>query len=128
MRKSYLVTTTLLFISISAFAQDRTYVAPDVNIISVTPVQGSGLDIDRVPGKIQTINRDQLGKKKNLSITETLNRETTGISLFNLNSSPMQNDINFRGYVGGPLLGTAQSIDVYQNGMRINESFGEVVQ
>ena len=26
----------------------------------------------------------------------------------------MQNDINFRGYVGGPLLGTAQSIAVYQ--------------
>ena len=48
--------------------------------------------------------------------------------MFNLNSSPMQNDINFRGYVGGPLLGTAQSIAVYQNGMRINESFGEVVQ
>ena len=119
---------TLGLISKNVLAQDKTYVAPDVNIISVTPVQGSGLDIDRVPGKIQTINRDQLGKKKNLSITETLNRETTGISLFNLNSSPMQNDINFRGYVGGPLLGTAQSIAVYQNGMRINESFGEVVQ
>ncbi len=109
-------------------SQERTYVAPDVNIISVTPVQGSGLSIDRVPGKIQTISRDQIGKKKNFSITETLNRETTGISLFNLNSSPMQNDINFRGYVGGPLLGTAQSIAVYQNGMRVNESFGEVVQ
>ena len=40
----------------------------------------------------------------------------------------MQNDINFRGYVSGPLLGTAQSIAVYQNGMRVNESFGEVVQ
>ena len=34
------------------FSQDRTYVAPDVNIISVTPVQGSGLNIDRVPGKM----------------------------------------------------------------------------
>ena len=106
----FILAFTFGFISKNILAQDRTYVAPDVNIISVTPVQGSGLDIDRVPGKIQTINRDQLGKKKNLSITETLNRETTGISLFNLNSSPMQNDINFRGYVGGPLLGTAQSI------------------
>ena len=48
--------------------------------------------------------------------------------MFNLNSSPMQNDINFRGYVSGPLLGTAQSMAVYQNGMRVNESFGEVVQ
>ena len=128
MNKNSLKIFALSCISTFALAQDKTYVAPDVNIISVSPVQGSGLDIDRVPGKIQTINRDQLGKKKNLSITETLNRETTGISLFNLNSSPMQNDINFRGYVGGPLLGTAQSIAVYQNGMRINESFGEVVQ
>ena len=110
MKKCYTITIAISLISTYTLAQDRTYVAPDVNIISVTPVQGSGLDIDRVPGKIQTINRDQLGKKKNLSITETLNRETTGISLFNLNSSPMQNDINFRGYVGGPLLGTAQSI------------------
>ena len=108
--------------------QNDVFVAPDVNVISVTPVQGSGLDIDRVPGKIQSIGREQIDKKKNFSITETLNREASGISLFNLNSSPMQNDINFRGYVGGPLLGTAQSIAVYQNGMRVNESFGEVVQ
>ncbi len=126
--QKFLTFSFFLFSSGVCFSQDKTFVVPDVNIISVTPVQGSGLSIDRVPGKIQTISREQIGKKKNLSITETLNRETTGISLFNLNSSPMQNDINFRGYVGGPLLGTAQSIAVYQNGMRINESFGEVVQ
>ena len=124
--KKLLITLGVFTASI-VYSQD-TFVAPDVDIISVSPVQGSGLSIDRVPGKIQTLSRDQLGKKKNFSITETLNRESTGISLFNLNSSPMQNDINFRGYVGGPLLGTAQSIAVYQNGMRINESFGEVVQ
>ena len=40
----------------------------------------------------------------------------------------MQNDINLRGYVAGPLLGTAQALAIYQNGMRVNESFGEVVQ
>ncbi len=127
MKKNVVLVLVTLFPFFTS-SQDNTYVAPDVNIISVTPVQGSGLSIDRVPGKIQTISRDQLEKKKNFSIAETLNRETTGISLFNLNSSPMQNDINFRGYVGGPLLGTAQSIAVYQNGMRVNESFGEVVQ
>ena len=127
--KSNIVFFVLIALSYSfSHSQDKTYVAPDVNIISVTPVQGSGLNIDRVPGKVQSINRQQVGKKKNFSITETLNREASGISLFNLNSSPMQNDINFRGYVGGPLLGTAQSIAVYQNGMRVNESFGEVVQ
>ena len=45
------------------YSQDS-IIAPDVDIISVSPVQGSGLSIDRVPGKIQTLSRDQLGKKK----------------------------------------------------------------
>ena len=62
MNKNYLQVLALSLSSTLVFAQDKTYVAPDVNIISVTPVQGSGLDIDRVPGKIQTINRDQKGR------------------------------------------------------------------
>lgn len=109
-------------------AQDKEYQAPDVNIISVTPVQGSGISLDRVPSNIQVIRQDDLDDKKNFSVVETLNRKAAGISISNLNSSPMQNDINFRGYVAGPLLGTAQAMAIYQNGMRVNESFGEVVQ
>ena len=112
----------------TAFAQDNVYVAPDVDIISVSPVQGSGIRLDRVPSNIQTISESELNDKKNLSITDTLNKKAAGISISNLNSSPMQNDINFRGYVAGPLLGTAQALAIYQNGMRVNESFGEVVQ
>ena len=37
-------------------AQDKTYLTPDVNIISVTPVQGSGLSLDRVPEKFRHWN------------------------------------------------------------------------
>ena len=103
-------------------------VTPDVNVISVTPVQGSGVSLDRIPSNIQTINNEDLDDNNFFSVTESLNKKTAGVSISNLNSSPMQNDINFRGYVAGPLLGTAQALAVYQNGMRVNESFGEVVQ
>ena len=119
-------TITLSFTQVES--QEETYIAPDVNIISITPVQGSGMNIDRVPSNVQNFSEDSLSKKKNFSVVETLNREAAGISISNLNSSPMQNDINFRGYVAGPLLGSAQAMAIYQNGMRINESFGEVVQ
>ncbi|MEE2694869.1 MAG: TonB-dependent receptor [Pseudomonadota bacterium] len=118
----------LLFFSLNINAQENTYVAPDVNIISVTPVQGAGISLERVPSNVQTFSEELLSEKKNFSVVETLNREATGISISNLNSSPMQNDINFRGYVAGPLLGSAQAMAIYQNGMRVNESFGEVVQ
>ncbi len=119
---------TSLFAINEVSSQERTYVAPDVNVISVTPVQGSGISLERVPSNVQSFGVDALSKKKNFSVVETLNREANGISISNLNSSPMQNDINFRGYVSGPLLGTAQAMAIYQNGMRVNESFGEVVQ
>ena len=117
-----------LFVTSHLSAQDKTYVAPDVNVISVSPVQGSGINIERVPSNIQSFDVESLTKKKNFSVVETLNREAAGISISNLNSSPMQNDINFRGYVSGPMLGSAQALAIYQNGMRVNESFGEVVQ
>ena len=85
----------IFFFGISAHAQDKTYVAPDVNIISVTPVQGAGISLERVPSNVQTFSEEVLSEKNNFSVVETLNREATGISISNLNSSPMQNDINF---------------------------------
>ncbi len=124
----FLFSVFSLFFPFITKSQDKTYVAPDVNIISVTPVQGAGIDLGRVPSNVQTFSDKTISNNKNFSIVETLNREATGISISNLNSSPMQNDINFRGYVAGPLLGTAQAMAIYQNGMRVNESFGEVVQ
>ena len=124
----YLIIGSAVFALSKASAQDKTYVAPDVNVISVSPVQGSGINIERVPSNIQSFDVESLTKKKNFSVVETLNREAAGISISNLNSSPMQNDINFRGYVSGPMLGSAQALAIYQNGMRVNESFGEVVQ
>ena len=65
-KKSSIYIIYIISISISslAYSQEKTYLTPDINIISVTPVQGSGMSIDRVPGKIQTINRESIGKKK----------------------------------------------------------------
>ena len=124
----FLITGVSLSLFSNPSAQEKTFVAPDVNVISVTPVQGSGMNVERVPSNVQNFGLESLTKKKNFSVVETLNREAAGISVSNLNSSPMQNDINFRGYVSGPMLGSAQALAIYQNGMRVNESFGEVIQ
>ena len=39
----------------------------------------------------------------------------------------MQPDFNFRGFTASPLLGLPQGLAVYQNGMRMNEPFGDTV-
>ena len=46
------------------YSQEEILAAPDVNVISVSPVQGSGLDIERVPGKVQILNRESLIKRR----------------------------------------------------------------
>ena len=38
-----------------------------------------------------------------------------------------QRDLQYRGFEASPVNGAAQGIAVYQNGVRINESFGDIV-
>src|SRR6202034_1637470 len=40
---------------------------------------------------------------------------------------PFQPDIWYRGFVASPVLGTSEGLAVYQNGVRINEAFGDTV-
>jgi len=41
--------------------------------------------------------------------------------------NPFQQSLNFRGFAASPLLGTPQGVSVFQDGVRINEAFGDVV-
>ena len=43
-------------------------------------------------------------------------------------TNPFQPTLRFRGFSASPLLGLPQGIAVYQNGVRINEPFGDTVQ
>ena len=50
-----------------------------------------------------------------------------GVSLSSQTGNEFQLDFNYRGYVASPVIGTPQGLAVYQNGVRINEVFGDVV-
>ena len=81
----YFLIINLIYICCAsvAYSQEDIYLSPDVNIISVTPVQGSGISLDRVPSNIQIIRKSDLDEKKNFSVVETLNRKAAGISISN---------------------------------------------
>ncbi len=40
---------------------------------------------------------------------------------------PFQPNVQFRGFVASPVAGTPQGLAVYQNGVRVNEAFGDTV-
>ncbi|MFD2450841.1 hypothetical protein [Ideonella paludis] len=44
-----------------------------------------------------------------------------------IQGSPFQGDLSFRGYRASGLLGAPQGLSVYLDGVRVNEPFGDVV-
>ena len=54
-------------------------------------------------------------------------RGLPGVALGDQTGNQFQLDINYRGFVSSPVLGTPQGLAVYQNGVRINEVFGDIV-
>jgi len=50
-----------------------------------------------------------------------------GVTVNEVQGSPFQVDVNYRGQRLSPLLGTAQGLSLYLDGMRLNQPFGDVV-
>jgi iron complex outermembrane receptor protein len=60
-------------------------------------------------------------------LLQAMTRSLPFTSLTNQSGNPYQQDFNYRGFVASPVSGTPQGIAVYQNGVRINEAYGDVV-
>ena len=81
-----------------------------------------------MPANIQTIDQDEIGDRRALSLTDLLNQKLGSVSLNDVTTNPFQQDLQFRGFTASSLLGLPQGVAVYQNGVRINEPFGDTVQ
>ncbi len=99
-----------------------------VEVIDVSPVLGTGVSKDRVPANVQTIDRSEIEQRRGISLSELFNERVGSATVNDATTNPFQQDIRFRGFTASPLLGLPQGIAFYQNGVRINEPFGDVVQ
>jgi iron complex outermembrane receptor protein len=61
------------------------------------------------------------------NLTEYLEQNPGSVTVNAAQGNAWQADISFRGFTASPLLGTPQGLSVFQDGVRINEPFGDVV-
>lgn len=101
---------------------------PDIDVIGVTPLAGAGLPIDKVPYSVQTADPGEFETEGSLTLYDFVERSFAGASAVDLQNNPYQRNFNYRGFVAGPLLGESVGIAAFQNGVRINDPFGDVVQ
>ena len=112
----------------AATAAEDTPASPlsPVVIVGVTPL-GAGLDADKIAAPVQTATDRDIDGSHALDLSAFMARELRGVYVNDIQNNPLQPDINFRGFTASPLLGTAQGLSLYVDGVRFNQPFGEVV-
>jgi len=100
---------------------------PRVFVYSTTPLAGSSIDPDKVPASINLVDADQIKQTGSLNVGDALQKYVPGIIVNEVAGNPFQPDVQFRGFVASPVSGTPQGLAVYQNGIRVNEAFGDTV-
>ena len=102
-------------------------VAEEIVVIGVTPTQGVGLPEDKIPYNVQSATSDDLDRAQSLDLSDFLKHNLGSVTINDAQNNTLQPDIQYRGYTSSPLLGLAQGMAVYQNGVRINEPLGDTV-
>ncbi len=108
-------------------AAEPTIQLPTVEVIGTTPLPGIGLPLAKVPANVQTVKGKALEEQHSLTIADYMAQNMAGVNVNETQNNPFQPNVNFRGFTASPLLGTPQGLSVYQDGVRINEPFGDVV-
>jgi iron complex outermembrane recepter protein len=105
------------------------YDLPAINVVGVLPAPGSGIPLNQVPSNVQTLSAKQIENDPthSQSLPDVMNSYLGSVSLSDTEGNPFQQDLTFRGYTSSPVLGTPQGLAVYQDGVRINEPFGDMV-
>jgi outer membrane receptor protein involved in Fe transport len=96
-----------------------------VDVIGVTPVAGSWVPRDQIPSNVQSLDIGTT-PRVGLSAADWL-MALASVYVNEAQSNPFQPDLQFRGFTASPLLGLPQGLVVYQDGVRVNEPFGDTV-
>ena len=101
--------------------------APTVEVVGTTPIPGLGTPIEQVPSNVQIVTGKHVTGQQSLNLPDFMNQSMPSVSVSEVQNNPFQPNVNYRGFEASPLLGAPQGLSVFQDGVRINEPFGDVV-
>ncbi|HZR33932.1 MAG TPA: TonB-dependent receptor [Nevskia sp.] len=100
---------------------------PQVDVIANVPLPGLGVPRNQMPANVQTAVSRDLQRQQILGLSDFLNGNFSGVNVNDTQDNPFQADVNYHGFTASPLLGAPEGLSVYQDGVRVNESFGDTV-
>jgi iron complex outermembrane recepter protein len=96
-----------------------------IEVIGTTPLPGLGLPLSRVPANVQVFSPGR--HERPAPLPDFLDRNAAGANATSGQGNAFQPDFAYRGFTASPLLGLPQGLAVFQDGVRVNEPFGDVV-
>lgn len=94
---------------------------------TTAPASASPVVTYAVPAATYTITGNELQNTRAFDLTGNLVRQAPGVIVNDVAGGPFLPEVDFRGFVASPIAGTPQGLAVYQNGIRINEAWGDNV-
>ena len=113
-----------------AYAADNAaeiFELPSVDVVGTAPLPGLGTPLRDVPANVQIFDNRLFARTRPLTLTQFLEQNANSVGAGSGQGNAFQQSLNFRGFAASPLLGTPQGVSVFQDGVRINEAFGDVV-
>lgn len=107
-------------------APATTTLAP-TEVIGSTPLLGSGVDRDKVPGESTVLGRAAVQREGSANALRALQENVPGLVLDSASGNPAQPNVFLHGFQVSPLQGTSQGLAVYVGGIRFNQPFGDTV-
>jgi iron complex outermembrane recepter protein len=85
------------------------------------------VDQDKIPSNVQSVGASAFESTKSPDLLQSMFQALPGVALSDQTGNQFQLDLNYRGFTASPVIGTPEGLAVYQNGVRINEVFGDIV-
>ncbi len=100
---------------------------PEVEVIGNTPLGTTGLALKKIPGNVQSAEDEEIRRHEAFALPDFMNRRLESVNVNDVQNNPYQPDITYRGFTASPILGTPIGLSVFQDGVRVNEVFGDTV-
>lgn len=81
-----------------------------------------------VPSAVTNVTDSDIDREGTMQVQQALQQQVPGIIISDAAGNPLRAEVSYRGFDASPVSGRSQGVAVYQNGVRINESFGDTVQ
>ncbi|HEY7242417.1 MAG TPA: TonB-dependent receptor [Xanthobacteraceae bacterium] len=85
------------------------------------------IERDKIPANVQTLSASDFDHSRAPGLLDAMSRGLPGVALEDQTGNEFQRDLDYRGFTASPVIGTPQGLAVYQNGVRVNEVFGDIV-